>query len=129
MVEIGGQAAHEHGRPHPGNIEPGRAEVLEAHGRQVELDRRLDEIASGNLVQFRAWQAVGFAVALVVEVIDIIVAKPAEEEIRERLLPIVWRKSRRLAEPDRRVPNRESEAAIESAANACEQPAIDSRCL
>ena len=98
IVEVGGEAADEHRRPHPRHVEPRRAEASEsaaAAGSASIVD--LTKLRPPNLVQLGAGQAVGFAIALLVAVIDVVVAEAAEEEVGERLFAIVRREARRPA--------------------------------
>ena len=89
------EPAGEQRRAHQVSVEARRAGAAEAQRRQVPLDVDFDEVAAADLVQLGAGKRVVLAVALLVPVVDVVVAEAAEVEVRERLVAVAAARTRR----------------------------------
>ena len=97
-----GQHAGEQRGAHRTQEEARRADIGEAQRRQVQLQpATLAKLRAGDLVDLEAREAVVFAVALHLAVIDVVVAEAAEVEVGQRVVAVAAADAGGVVEPDR----------------------------
>src|SRR5207344_538967 len=107
LVGVRDEDAREAGGPEPREVEARRARAAEAQRRQVPLGHRACVVGAADLVDLEAGEGVGLAVALLLAVVDPVVAEAAEVEVGEGLVAVVSRSpAGRAPQPDRRVRDR-----------------------
>ena len=107
-VEVRRQPGDEDRRPHPGRVEARRARRgWNRNGGRFHSTIDFTKLRPPISFSSAPGKRVVLAVALLVAVVDVVVAEAAEEEVRERLVAIARREAGRAAEPDRRVADRQ----------------------
>src|SRR5262249_25625096 len=105
-------------------VNAGRADVLEADGRQVPLGDRLRKAMRGDLVDLEAGEGVDVAVALRLLVVEVVVLEAAEVIGRQRVQPVAAGQACRRVEPERRMLPPDREAEIEAGIGVREELAV-----
>src|ERR671912_686637 len=85
FVQVRRQSRHEDCGPQPGRVETGCADAPEPQGRKVPLEGGLREVTAADRIDGRSGERLKLAILLLVHVVDVVVAEPAEVEIREGL--------------------------------------------
>ena len=113
VVEIRGQRRAKTRRPEPGGVEAGRAQprgIARAAGStRVWPSAKLRPPISFSSTPGKLSTC---AIALLVTVIDVVVAESAKEEVGERLRPIRAARTAGGPDPHRGMPERQADAAV-----------------
>src|SRR6478735_1015772 len=119
-IALGGTRRHgsgEQGRAKVAKVDDRRPDFGKAHGRKVDLAGHLGEAARGDLVDLETGEALGFAVAFLRPLIDVIVSERTEIECSERMQRLAPGEAAARIDPCGTVRHRQRHAIINSAIN------------
>ena len=103
FARVGSKPADKYRRPDVFQEKAGATDFAKANWRQIPLENGLQELRAAKLVDFESGHAVILAIALLIAVVDVVIAETAEVEVAQRIQAITVATASRRVEPDRRV--------------------------